>query len=188
MSISDFDQGWIIGFIEGEGSFTYDTQGGRPRKNGERRIIPRLFVTQTNSVPLEFIKEFFGGGHIYERYYKEKEYGRNKSRRWDYIVVDIETLIRVRDFCDGRLKHPLKVIQFEKWKKLFDNHYGKEGQRELARVQMNGRWKDPDYKLKIQNGAKKRWTKEAKIAQREKLINTWAELKAKGKSKLEVLL
>jgi len=53
---------------------------------------------------------------------------------------------------------------------------------------MNGRWKDPDYKLKIQNGAKKRWTKEAKIAQREKLINTWAELKAKGKSKLEVLL
>ena len=187
MSISEFDKGWIIGFIEGEGSFTFDAQGGRAKKNGEKRPIPRLSVTQTCKAPLEFLQKFFSGGHIYRRSFTGKMYWEkyNNSPRYDYIVNDIETLKRVRDFCEGRLKHPLKIIQFEKWKKLFENHYGREGQKELARQQMIDRWKDPNYRLKVLNGIKNRWTTDEKKKQSDRLTNRWAQLKESGKVQLE---
>lgn len=186
MSLTDFDQGWIIGFIEGEGSFTYDTQGGRAKKNGEKRPIPRLFVTQTCRTPLEFLREFFGGGHIYRRCYEGKAYWDKykMSPRYDYIVVDVKTLCKIRDFCEGRLKHPFKIKQFERWKTLFANHYSKEECRELARLEMNERWKDPSYRAKVIKGNMKRWTNDEKVKQSERLTQKWIELKAEGKSSL----
>jgi hypothetical protein len=160
MLISDFDKGWIIGFIEGEGCFTFDKQGGHPKKNGEIHYVPRFTVNQINAEPLEFLKRFFGGGHIYPRVYTEKDYWScNKSPRWDYEVNDIETLEKIRDFCEGKLKHPFKIRDFEEWKLLFKNFYGKEGQRELARAQMIARWKDPTIRASIIKSQKAGWIK-----------------------------
>jgi hypothetical protein len=159
MSTSDFDKGWVIGFIEGEGSFTFDKQGGHPKKNGKITYVPRFCVNQINKEPLEFLKQFFGGGHIYPRAYTEKDYWANNSPRWDYVVNDIETLKKVRDFCEGKLKHPFKIRDFEEWKLLFKNFYGKEGQRELARAQSIERWKNPIIRANIISSQKAGWVK-----------------------------
>jgi len=178
MSISEFDKGWIIGFIEGEGSFSRDLQGGYVRNDGKLIYVPRFCVNQTNKVPLEFLKSFFGGGHIYTRSYRGKTYwNEKKSTRYDYIVRDIATLEKVRDFCDGKLKHPGKRQQFEEWKKLFKNLVGKEGQREIARAQMNKRWSNPSYREKIRKANRERWTEEERKKASEAMIKRWADRK-----------
>jgi len=150
MSLSEFDKGWIVGFIEGEGSFTYDIQGGYVKKNGKSLHVPRFCINQTNKAPLEFLMTFFGGGHIYIRTYRGRHYwSENKATRYDYIVRDIATLEKIKDFCEGKLKHPDKRTQFEEWKKLFLNFVGKEKQREIARQEMKKRWSDPSYRAKV---------------------------------------
>jgi len=175
MSISEFDEGWILGFIEGEGSFTHDLQGGYCPKSGAV-YVPRFVVNQTERTTLEFLKTFFGGGHIYVRRYKGKKYwSENKSTRYDYVVRDIGTLEKIRDFCDGKLKHPLKGKQFAEWKKLFHNFVGKDGQRELARTEMNKRWSGPSYREKIRKANKKRWNKEARAKASNAMTKRWAD-------------
>lgn len=157
MSISEFDKGWIVGFIEGEGSFTHDLQGGYSRKSGAL-YVPRFVINQTERTTLEFLKAFFGGGHIYTRRYEGKKYWtENKSTRYDYVIRDIATLEKVRDFCEGKLKHSLKRKQFEEWKKLFHNFVGKDGQKEIARAEMKKRWSNPAYRDKVLNALKPFW-------------------------------
>jgi len=158
MSLSEFDEGWILGFIEGEGSFTHDLQGGHLRKHAKPVYVPRFCINQTNKTPLTFLMNFFGGGHVYTRSYRGRNYWNdNKSTRYDYVVRDITTLEKIRGFCDGRLKHPGKRAQFRKWKKLFSNFVGKEGQREIARDQMNKRWESPAYRAKILKALEPFW-------------------------------
>jgi len=182
MSISEFDQGWIIGFIEGEGSFSHDLQGGHVRNDGKLIYVPRFCVNQTNKVPLEFLMSFLGGGHIYTRSYKGKPYWNGKkSTRYDYVVRDVATLEKVRDFCDGKLKHPYKQAQFEEWKKLFKNLIGKEGQKEIARAEMNKRWSNPRYREKIRKAIKKRWTKEERKKASENMVKRWADSEERKK-------
>jgi hypothetical protein len=173
MSTSDFDQGWIIGFIEAEGSFTSDLQGGHLKKSGVPVYVPRFSLDQTNRVPLEFLQSFFGGGHIYPRPMK----GIMRSTRWDYIVNDIATLEKVRDFCEGKLKHPFKIRDFEEWKTLFNNFLGKEGQKELARALMNRRWSKLSYRKKMERAMKKRWTKAERKRQRDRMIEKWKNIR-----------
>jgi hypothetical protein len=150
---TEFDRGWIIGFIEGEGSFTHDWV----RREGKKVKVPRFFVTQTERSVLEFLQGFFEGGNIYVRNYVGKDYwGHQRSTRYDFIVRDKNTLEKIRDFCEGRLKHSKKKEQFEEWKKLFENVRGKEAQRQKAREEMIERWKDPSYRVKVLNAIKGR--------------------------------
>jgi uncharacterized protein (DUF1919 family) len=97
---TEFDRGWVIGFIEGEGSFTHDWL----RREGKK----------------------------------------------------------IRDFCEGKLKHPMKKEQFEEWKKLFANIRGKEAQREKAREEMIKRWEDPSYREKVLNAIKPYWDRKVR--------------------------
>jgi hypothetical protein len=80
---TEFDRGWVIGFIEGEGSFTHDWV----RREGKKVKVPRFTLNQTERSVLEFLQEFFGGGNIYVRNYVGKDYwGYQRSTRYDYIV------------------------------------------------------------------------------------------------------
>jgi hypothetical protein len=154
---TEFDRGWILGFIEGEGSFTYDVA----RREGREFKVPRFTLNQTERSVLEILQGFFGGGNIYVRNYVGKDYwSSRKSTRYDYIVRDKETLEKIRDFCEGKLKHPKKKMQFEEWKKLFKNIRGKEVQRQKARQQMIKRWKDPSFRIKVLNALKPYWNRD----------------------------
>lgn len=175
MSVSEFDKGWILGFIEGEGFFTYQLQGGYVPKNGKAVYVPSFGVNQTNKTPLEFIMSFFGGGHIYKRSYQGKKYWSNeKGTRYDYLVRDATTLEKIRDFCDGKLKHPSRRTQFETWKKLFNNFVGEVKQREMAREQMKKRWENPEYRAKVLNNLRPSW--DAKLRS-ETMKKLWADPK-----------
>jgi hypothetical protein len=154
---TEFDRGWILGFIEGEGAFTHDIT----RRDGRKVKVPRFCINQTERCVLEFLQKFFGGGNIYVRNYVGKNYwSSRKSTRYDYIVRDKDTLERIRDFCEGRLKHAKKRMQFEEWKKLFVNIRGKEAQRQKAREEMMRRWRDPSYREKVLNALKPYWNRE----------------------------
>jgi len=107
---TDFDSGWIIGFIEGEGSFTVNVvEHKRKTKSGMkyyRYPNPAFFLVNKDRTALEKIRNFLGMGKI--------------NRHGNYFHLDIrrksETL-RLVNFLDGKMKSELRVQQFEKWKK-----------------------------------------------------------------------
>ena len=107
---TDFDKGWVVGFIEGGGSFTVSViKHKRETKSGVkcyRYHNPAFFLVNKDRALLEKIRGFLGMGKI--------------NRHGDYFHLDIrrksETL-RLVKFLDGKIKSELRARQFEKWKK-----------------------------------------------------------------------
>ena len=107
---TDFDSGWTMGFIEGEGSFTVKViKHKRETKSGMkyyRYPNPAFFLVNKDRTALEKIRNFLGMGKI--------------NRHGNYFHLDIrrksETL-RLVNFLDGKMKSELRAQQFEKWKK-----------------------------------------------------------------------
>lgn len=156
MSITDFDKGWMLGFIEGEGSFTYCSV--KRSNNNELVKVPCFTINQIYREPLEYLKSYFNGGKMYIRNYKGKKYwSENKSTRYDYQIRDINTLEKIKIFCEGRLKHPGKIKDFENWKLLFNNFIGEEEHRKNSRIEMNERWKKQSWREKRSTETKKIW-------------------------------
>jgi len=107
---TDFDRGWVVGFIEGSGSFTVNIiKHRRETKSGlkyYRYPNPAFFLVNKDRAALEKIRDFLGMGKI--------------NRHGDYFHLDIrrksETL-RLVNFLDGKIKSEIRAQQFEKWKK-----------------------------------------------------------------------
>lgn len=103
-----FDDGWLIGFVEGEGAFTYNKTDG----------WPFFTIVQNDKGILETIKDFFGFGAVY------KHCRRVDCRAWRYVVVhNWNNLSKLRDFFDGRLRTAPKRQQFKFWVSLFDSNH-----------------------------------------------------------------
>lgn len=85
---------WLIGFIEGEGSFT---------KLGNGRY-PEFSIFQANRTILESIQNFFNLGKI--------KLTGNK-RAWQLRITGKEKCKQIRDFCEGKLQIECKTKQFE---------------------------------------------------------------------------
>lgn len=109
-NVTDFDRGWIVGFIESGGSFTLSIiKHKRETKSGVkyyRYRNPAFFLVNKDRAMLEKIRDFLGMGKI--------------NRHGDYFHLDIrrksETL-RLAKFLDGKIKSELRAQQFEKWKR-----------------------------------------------------------------------
>jgi len=107
---TDFDKGWVVGFIESGGSFTVSViKHKRETKSGVKHYRyrnPVFFLVNKDRALLEKIRDFLGMGKI--------------NRHGDYFHLDIrrksETL-RLVKFLDGKMKSELRARQFEKWKK-----------------------------------------------------------------------
>jgi len=91
---------WLIGFIEGEGSFT---------KLGNGKY-PEFSISQDEKKILEKIQNFFGIGKIALT---------GNKRAWQLRITGKKKCKVVRDFCEGKLQMKTRVRQFENWKKLF---------------------------------------------------------------------
>lgn len=91
---------WLIGFVEGEGSFTI-----------AGRKYPEFSISQKNGKEiLGKIKEFFGGiGSIRKHGLRENAY--------IYTVSNAQCW-RIREFCESKLLLKKKIDQFEGWKQL----------------------------------------------------------------------
>ncbi|MFQ6020415.1 MAG: LAGLIDADG family homing endonuclease [Candidatus Aenigmatarchaeota archaeon] len=88
---------WILGFIEGDGSFC-----------SNNKKYPSFVVFQQDIMSLLFLKKFFNVGSII---YSDKKHG------WFYNVCG-RNCWPIRDFCEGRLILDWRTNQFENWKQL----------------------------------------------------------------------
>ena len=124
MSDTDFEN-WLIGFVEGEGSFTYNKSEG----------WPFFTLTQNDKEILEKIKDYFGFGCVY------KHCGRKDCKAWRYVSShNMENLSRLRAFFNGRLRIKPKQEQFAFWSQLFDPDHplrvkGRENMRRHSKEQ-----------------------------------------------------
>jgi hypothetical protein len=108
---TDFDRGWVVGFIESGGSFTVNViKHKRETKSGVKHYRyrnPAFFLVNKDRALLKKIRNFLGMGKI--------------NRHGDYFHLDIrrksETL-RLTKFLDGKMKSERRARQFERWKKL----------------------------------------------------------------------
>jgi hypothetical protein len=107
---TDFDTGWTVGFIEGDGSFTVNfIKHKRQTKSGikyYRYPNPAFFLVNKDRNLLEKIRDFLGMGKI------------NRHGRYFHLNIrrKSETL-KLVNFLDGRMKSELRTRQFERWKK-----------------------------------------------------------------------
>jgi hypothetical protein len=90
---------WLIGFIEGEGSFTRFSHG----------IYPEFSISQDEKEILERIQRFFGCGAITRT---------GNDVAWQFRINDMQNCRRIRDFCQNKLQLEKRRIQFEAWKNL----------------------------------------------------------------------
>jgi hypothetical protein len=94
---------WLIGFTEGEGSFTHKTDW-----------TPRFSITQKNKPILDMIKSTLGFGCVYR-------HSKKRPDLWRYVVDgNWEALNTLRRLFDGRLRSDFKQRQFSFWIGLFD--------------------------------------------------------------------
>ena len=129
--------GWIVGFVDGEGTFSVAIQ-----KNAEMslgwQVFPEFVVTQgmKSLGALEELKNFFGCGGIY------------KNRRYDNHNEDIlrYCVRRIRDLDDTIVPffkmNPLKTSKREDFKKFVQvielmktkQHLTFEGLKAIAKI------------------------------------------------------
>jgi len=87
-------ESWLIGFIEGEGSFVSSGSG------------PVFSIVQKDGEDIMLkMKEFFGTGRIYQR----------KDGIW-FLAISGQDCWPVRNLCEGKLQLDKKRMQFERWK------------------------------------------------------------------------
>ena len=163
-----FDEGWLIGFAEGEGAFTYKKTDG----------WPFFTIVQNDKGILETIKDFFGFGAVY------KHCRRVDCRAWRYMVAHKwDNLNKLRDFFDGRLRMVSKQQQFEFWVSLFDHDHpirvkGREHERLRSR-----QYYSHNPKKCIE--AVKKWKRNNPEQVKEYKRKSWHKCKNREKLKME---
>ena len=103
--LSDFEEGWIVGFIDGEGSFTVNPLEIEKGEKRYRYFNPVFYLVQKERDVLERMKNLLGVGRI--------------NRHGPYFRLSVRKkfeVIKLMEFLDGKLKSGLKIRQFERWK------------------------------------------------------------------------
>lgn len=127
--LSKFDKGWLIGFIEGEGCFTW--RGGSSGKF--KRKYPAVQITQNELSILKRISKLLGGGNIYIT--QKKKEGIAKTDIYTLSFCKRKDVEYIRDLCRGLLKSNKKKKQFIKWLKYFNSYQSRpkfEGGYEIS--------------------------------------------------------
>ena len=109
IKVGSFDktfQEWLIGFIEGDGSFIVTK-----RKNGQRNLI--FVITQKNSYLLLKIKDKLKIGNVIKQ-------GKNTKR---FVVQDKKGLLFIINLINGRLILKKRKDQFRRFVEEYNNKY-----------------------------------------------------------------
>ena len=131
------NEGWIVGFVDGEGCFSVSIFKN-PSMSLGWQVFPEFVVTQgeRSLQALQVLQEFFGCGRIYinRRYDNHTE---NLYRYCVRSVEDLETKI-VPFFKQNRLK-TVKAQEFEKFVQVLSRinerkHLTSEGLAEIRQI------------------------------------------------------
>jgi hypothetical protein len=109
MSLTEFDNGWVVGFIESEGVFTKNKiKIRRKTKSGPKKYQytnPAFYLVSKDKAALEIVRGHLGMGKI-NRHGPIFHLGVRKKSE----------VIRLVEFLDGKFKSRIRTQQFERWK------------------------------------------------------------------------
>lgn len=109
MQQSEFNIGWIVGFIESEGVFTTNTiKIRRKTKLGVKKYQytnPTFYLVSKDKSALEIIKDLLQMGKV------------NRHDTIFHLGIRRKTeVIRLAEFLEGKFKSEFRAQQFERWK------------------------------------------------------------------------
>lgn len=84
--MEQYELGWTVGFLEGEGWF--GSHKGRKRRDGTQRHTPRISCGNTDLAALERLQRNFGG-YIYEM----KPHVSRKKQAWIWHLSSAEQVL-----------------------------------------------------------------------------------------------
>ena len=129
--------GWIVGFVDGEGTFSVSIHRNSTSKLGWQ-VLPEFVITQgaKSLACLEEIKVYFQCGQIY----RNKRYDNHKEDLFKYCVrsrKDLETVI-IPFFTNNVLK-TAKAEDFNKFAEIIElmnrnEHLTIDGIRKIAKI------------------------------------------------------
>lgn len=110
MKLTDFDRGWITGFIECDGTFTTNIirfkRETRTKTRQYQYRNPAFYLVQKDRRVLEKIRDLLEMGKI-----------NHHGTLFHLDIRKKSDVIRLVEFLDGKIKSELKAQQFEKWKR-----------------------------------------------------------------------
>ncbi len=134
---------WIVGFVEGEGTFSVSIYRNKATKIGWQ-IFPEFVVVQgeSNKEALELIRDFFGCGFIYRG---KKPKSTHKEDVYRFCVRSLRDLTEtVVPFFRNYELRTQKLREFQKFVQIVDKmrqgkHLDVKGLQEIAFIvqQMN---------------------------------------------------
>lgn len=143
----ELSRDWIIGFAEGEGSFSWKWVRGK--KN------PLFCITQKEKGILEQIKNYFGFGLLC----RKRNCDNENDVCWQYHVQKYRNLCTIQEFFRGNLRSSKKQKQFEEWTQMlddwgkrFDMHWHRlwtPEELEKAKTMLSGGYTPKDISSKI---------------------------------------
>ena len=130
-------EGWIVGFVDGEGCFSCPVQRNRRMGRGWQ-VQPKFVVVQSerSAVVLEQMRDFFGCGKIYRN-------RRHDNHREDLMSYQVSRWSDLREvivpFFEAHPLHTAKHEDFLKFRqilKLMDQrrHLSIDGLKEIALI------------------------------------------------------
>ncbi len=109
MKLSEFNTGWIIGFIESEGVFTTNTiKIKRKTKFGVKKYQytnPTFYIVNKDRSALEVVREFLGMGKV-----------NRHGVIFHFSIRRKAETVRFVEFLDGKFKTEIKAQRFWRWK------------------------------------------------------------------------
>lgn len=109
MQESEFDMGWVVGFIESEGVFTKNTIKIRRKTKKKVKnylyVNPAFFLVSGDRSALETVRDSLGMGKISEH---GSVFHLEIRRKGD--------LLKLANFLHGKLKSESRRERFERWR------------------------------------------------------------------------
>ena len=138
--------GWVIGFVDGEGTFSVTIQRNKEMSLGWQ-VFPEFVVTQgeKNLIALEEIQKFFGCGRIY----RNRRYDNHKEDLFRYCVRKISEI--EENIIPFFIENPLKTSKIDDFRKFVQvielmnarKHLTRDGLVDIAKIAQTMNTKRP---------------------------------------------
>ena len=113
---------WIVGFIEGEGSFYSQKQ---KHYKDKEYVYPRFSISQKDKEILEKVRDFLEMGHItkHKSSYQGKNLKNPQNKKYDSCyklqVQNKKDCKKLANMLEGNIRSKARKEDFEWWKELF---------------------------------------------------------------------
>ncbi|MBS3061548.1 MAG: LAGLIDADG family homing endonuclease [Candidatus Diapherotrites archaeon] len=157
MKLSETDLAWLVGFIEGEGSFGVSICISKTDQGIKPTLLFKLALAERDKEVIYKLREMLGIGWItFKRKELWQKHGiKNASNQYSFLVTSVDECQTLCNLLDESLFKTAKKNDFLLWKEAVKNignfeHLKKDGLLRLAEIRdmINGPEKTTNYKAK----------------------------------------